>query len=244
MEEPIFSEEDEVKVGYLNCNGVVDADHHEYLNNDRNLQSLDILVLAETKLTNQVPDKKLEKYLYNFRIQVREDSPEGLKNMGIMVLVPSKSKYGKTGAIEIVQTVGDGDYQSVSFKVDNILVTCMYIKPTRATKEKIHYLVQNNVIEKSDILMGDFNLNPIISDDMRRIEQLCREKLVMRLIEGTTRGHNQVDHILVQKHLNERVFSTAFYNFVSDHRSVVVRIGGEGNVLSDATTQKITHRDG
>ena len=51
----------ELKVGYLNINGLLDSNHIHYLNSDKNLCDLDILVLAETKLTgNEVTDIKKE----------------------------------------------------------------------------------------------------------------------------------------------------------------------------------------
>ena len=35
--DPVFNKnEKEVKIGYLNINGVLDADHYEYLNKDKN----------------------------------------------------------------------------------------------------------------------------------------------------------------------------------------------------------------
>ena len=54
LDERIFEiDGDEIKVGYLNINGLLDGGHAEYLNADLNLLSLDILLLAETK-----PDDK------------------------------------------------------------------------------------------------------------------------------------------------------------------------------------------
>ena len=51
-EDEIFNEEgNEIKIGYLNINGVIDADHYVYLNNDKNPLNLDNLILAEAKLT-------------------------------------------------------------------------------------------------------------------------------------------------------------------------------------------------
>ncbi len=221
----------------------MDADHHEYLNNDKNLQSLDILVLAETKLSKELPDNKLKKYLYNFRVEMREDSPEGLKNMGIMVLLPSKSKYLNTGDIEIVQKGGNGDYQSVSIKVDHVLLTCLYIKPNKGSREMISCLLTDDIIKQSNVLMGDLNLNPAIKCEMQRIEELCQDNQLFMSLKEETRRKNQLDHIFVQNYLAERVFSTSFFNFMSDHKSIVIRIGGEGNMLSDEARQKIHHRD-
>ena len=55
LDEKIFEEQDsEVKIGYLNINGLLDGGHAEYLNEDKNLLNLDLLTLAETKLEKSV----------------------------------------------------------------------------------------------------------------------------------------------------------------------------------------------
>ena len=49
LDQEIYSKQnEEVKVGYLNVNGLLDANHGAYINNDKNIMNLDILVLAET----------------------------------------------------------------------------------------------------------------------------------------------------------------------------------------------------
>ena len=51
LDERIYENPDnEIKVGYLNMNGLLAGNHGSYLNSDHNLKCLDILVLAETKL--------------------------------------------------------------------------------------------------------------------------------------------------------------------------------------------------
>ena len=51
LDEKIFKvENSEIKIGYLNINGLDDGSHAFYLNADHNLRYLDFLVLAETKL--------------------------------------------------------------------------------------------------------------------------------------------------------------------------------------------------
>ena len=42
---------------------------------------------------------------------------------------------------------------------------------------------------------------------------------------------NQIDHILVNNILKGRVFVTPYYNFVSNHKCIVARIGINGNQL-------------
>ena len=53
LDDKIFKvENNEIKIGYLNINGLDDGSHAFYLNADHNLKCLDILVLAETKLNH------------------------------------------------------------------------------------------------------------------------------------------------------------------------------------------------
>ena len=41
-EDEVFNEEqNEMKIGYININGVLDADHYVCLNNDKNLSNLE-----------------------------------------------------------------------------------------------------------------------------------------------------------------------------------------------------------
>ena len=47
LDEDIFVNDNcEIKIGYLNINGLEDGNHAKYLNADHNLRNLDVLVLA------------------------------------------------------------------------------------------------------------------------------------------------------------------------------------------------------
>ena len=92
--------------------------------------------------------------------------------------------------------------------------------------------------------MGDLNLNPTIPNEMRRLNELCQyNNFHMHLKEDTTRNHNHIDHILVHRDIQNRVFTTAFCNFVSDHKSIVIRVADEGNTFTDDAKQKISHAE-
>ena len=66
LEERIFeNEEKEEKFGYFNINGLLDGNHADYLNEDKNLLNINLLVLAETKLTSGVKTQ----YLSNIYIR-------------------------------------------------------------------------------------------------------------------------------------------------------------------------------
>ena len=95
IKEPIFLHGEEVKVGYLNINNLLDGYHAEYLNGDHNLNDLDILAISETHLTSNVSLEKLQQVLSNWDIKARYDSPDNREHMGLLIISPKKSQLGK-----------------------------------------------------------------------------------------------------------------------------------------------------
>ena len=90
--DPIYEDSSkEFKLGYFNIRGFMEGQHAEYLDNDKNLQNLDILVLSETWLTHDVPNKNVINTLNNWKILKRLDATDNIKHMGLMLLIPQKS---------------------------------------------------------------------------------------------------------------------------------------------------------
>ena len=89
--------------------------------------------------------------------------------------------------------------------------------------------------------MGDLNLSHRVSKDRLKLEKICghSKKSILNEITRTV-SNNQLDYVLVQSGLKEHCFASSFYNFVSDHRSITLRIGLNGNQLSKQTCEKIT----
>ena len=84
-----------MKVGFFNINGLLDAEHNVCLNNDRNLLNLDLLVIAETKLTKDTTNDELKEKLWEFTLLKRFDASDGQKHMGMLIMSPKQSKYKK-----------------------------------------------------------------------------------------------------------------------------------------------------
>ena len=63
---------------------------------------------------------------------------------------------------------------------------------------------------------------------------LCQDSKVNALKEITrSQSQNQLDYILIQnKYIKERFYVTSFNNFISDHKSITVRIGLGENFFS------------
>ena len=82
LDEKIFHIDDkELKIGYLNINGLLDGNHYEYFNADKNLSSLDLIVLSESKLNSKCTNAMLENYIDNWKILGRFDSDDQKKHM-------------------------------------------------------------------------------------------------------------------------------------------------------------------
>ena len=110
----------------------------------------------------------------------------------------------------------------------------MYIRPGVGSKRQINKILTTYGCNNCDVIMGDLNLNQRHDSEKERIEQLCHGKLEVALNEATTTTTaNQIDHILVNKTLRSRVFVSSFYNFVSNHKCIVIRIGIKENKLKD-----------
>ena len=77
--------------------------------------------------------------------------------------------------------------------------------------------------------------------DREKVHQLCQDKRTSMLNEVTRKQSvNQLDYILVENNLAKSCYSTSYNNFISDHNSIVLRIGLDGNSISSEIKQKIT----
>ena len=69
----------EIKLGYLNINGLLEGSHLNYFDADKNLLNVDLMVLAETKLMSNVKTQTIEDQLQNWTILDRFDAESGQK---------------------------------------------------------------------------------------------------------------------------------------------------------------------
>ena len=235
LDEEIFeNERNEIKVGFLNINGLVEGNHGCYLNSDHNLKHLDILVLAETKLDKNWSTDKLSNILSNWKILRRYDADDGLKHMGLMLLAGKNSEtykniksvtYQKAKRKNTLQIQGLIVKFSVSLNVGFI-----YCRSTPSNSE-VQSICENFL--ECNILMGDFNLSHRNKEDLQKVSKLCHPNKVNVLNEITRPlSNNQLDYIFVDKVINEHIFVTSYNNFISDHKSVIFRIGLDKNKIT------------
>ena len=242
LDDQIFKHRDlELKIGYLNINGLVDGNHIEYLNADHNLRNLDFMVIAETKLDVHCKTSSLTNILDNWDICARHDSDDQLKHMGMVVLA-SKRKLSKDQVKDIsyLQANRNGklQFQSIVIKVKSDLQVGFVYSRSSPTNEEIKSM--KKLFNQCQIIMGDLNLSHRLKVDMDKVEQLCDGKRISLLQEITRcQSYNQLDYILINNNLADISFATSYKNMISDHNSITVRIGLDNNVFSDNTKEKI-----
>ena len=174
-DEVFMKKDQEIKIAYLNINGVLDADHFIYLNSDKNLLNLDLIVLAETKLTKEISNEDLTEKLGEFHLLKRYDANDGMKHMGLLMMSPKKSSFNKFDS-SMLRGFKDNSSQGFVYGIMSPLflkIGFLYIRPGTGSKKQIDTILKNYECNDCDILMGDLNLNPRKEADMLRIKQLC-----------------------------------------------------------------------
>ena len=242
LDDKVFKiDEKEIRVGYLNINGLLDGGHAQYLNADKNLSNLDILVLAETKLDVNCSAQKIENYLDNWNILARYDSKDERKHMGLLLLSGKKSKLPtqvENICHKTAKRNGQNQIEGLIVRISNGL-TFGFIY-CRSTPTELEIVSINRYFIDCNVFMGDLNLSHRIQNDQQKIVSLCQETKVNVLKEITRSvSWNQLDYILVDKSLTDNCLATSFSNFISDHNSITVRIGLDQNNLTDEIKQKI-----
>ena len=80
---------------------------------------------------------------------------------------------------------------------------------------------------------------------LKKVQALCDNNRYSALNEITRASSlNQLDYILVKRKLKENVFTTSYFNFISDHKTIIVRRGDNGNELkSDIKERLVFNRE-
>ena len=231
LSEQIFRKtEEEIKLGYFNIRGFLESNHARYLDHDWNLLNLDFLVVAETWLIPSVPNNVVKEKLKNWKIIKRLDATDNKKHMGLLLLVPSNSEEYDDIIYHLDYVEGYNKrnrsllYQGIVIDLKKVYrrFVCLYIRETPGKEESIEI---GQRFADFDGIVGDLNLNPAIQDQKSKLNFICGSQKSLALQEITHINNNQLEHVLLNECFIECCFATSFFNFGSDHKSVVVRIG-------------------
>ena len=236
----IFKEpEKEIKIGYININGLYDNKSHTFLNNDKNLLLLDFLVVADTRLNEKQKTCDTENEFTNWKVIERIDSKDGRNHMGLLMLQSSRS-FQKNIASNLCQKQYYKDEEG--HKVIQIQVLSTYFLNYHLSAAFVYIRKTPSEAEtrklEECLCQYDLNLDAYRTADQQKLEILCQRKSKV-LNEITTIRFNQLDHILLDCALFPEYFATSYRNHTTDHHAVVVRIANIGNKKSEAFLQNI-----
>ena len=146
----------------ININDLTADYHADYLNYDKNLQNIDILVIADTRLDAQCAAIKLSETLHNFFLLKRYDSEDSICHMGLLVLGSKQSKLPFTELLFgnfIEKEHGKTYLQGVTiwFEMLKMNIAFLYIRQ-KPTQNDIHLIKLH--CQFCTAIFGDFNLDP------------------------------------------------------------------------------------
>lgn len=243
LNEQIFENGDEIKVGYLNINNLMDGFHAEYLNGDRNLKSLNLLAIAETHLTDKVSNESIESVLSNWNIKARYDATDKSKHMGLLLISPKESKFDIDISTVARHHKIDKNYrtqiQVISCSLGGYLFSFVYCRksPNHLEADWIRQFTMD-----SRYVLGDLNLDPDVHVQKKNISVICGQQKSTLLNEITTNMKKQLDHILGVRTKDVIYFTSSFTNFVSDHKAITIRISTSGANFVDDPRVYITDK--
>merc|ERR1711873_196993 len=207
--EPSFKE---IKMSYLNINGLVDCDHLECLRSDINLMSSDVICIAETKICQR---QNIDISLNDFDIGYQMDNLEGKKSMEHFYI----SGY-----------YNDSDYQCAVCELSCGIVCFIYINPKIKRAKLAHIMeILTHYSQKENFLgvIGDLNIRSEFAlDTSTKLLDIFQKLGVKSVFKSVT--HNldgQLDYVLMKNDIpSNKYLAGTFKNLYSDHSSVFLRI--------------------
>merc|ERR1711889_16535 len=216
--EPSFKE---IKMSYLNINGLVDSDHLECLRSDINLMSSDIICIAETKLCQ---GENIDVSLKDFNIVTQMDNQQGKKSMGMIIY--------KRKSMEDFDTLSINNplYQCVVCRLSCGIVCYKYLNPKikiAKLDEIMNMLTPFSKEENFLAVIGDLNIRSELGiDTSTKLMDIFKKLGVKSAFKSVT--HNldgKLDYVLMRYDIqSNKYLAGTFKNLYSDHRSLFLRI--------------------
>ena len=207
----------ELKISYLNVNGLLHSNHIECLKNDKNLMASDIVCISETKVSQSNSTDKLK--IPEFDIVKRVDHPDGYAAMGIILY-----KRNAISHFEI-ETHQSKTYQCLVCHLPHGIICFVYINPQidRETRDHLNeLLVRYSTLDNFLCVIGDLNIRTEIGmEENRLLSRMCDTLNVFSSFSEETHVSNgQLDYVLVGKNIQFKYLAGCFRNLYSDHKSV------------------------
>merc|ERR1712089_93292 len=219
---------EEIKMSYLNINGLVDSDHLECLCSDINLMSSDIICIAETKLSQR---QNIDISLNDFDIVTQMDNQQGKKSMGMIIFKRKSMEYFD------ILSINNTYYQCVVCHLSCGIVCYIYLNPKiniAKLNEIMNMLTDFSYHENFVSVIGDLNIRSEFGiETSKKLMDIFKKLGVKSAFKSVT--HNldgQLDYILMRYDIDSNKYlAGTFKNLYSDHRSLFLRIPTDKNVI-------------
>ena len=209
---------EEVKMAYININGLLKSNHFQCLQHDWNLLASDILVIAETMLPENTSDDDIR-----------------LNDFDLVQRVHGMVMYKKTSMsafdVHIVETPM---YQIMTCDLPFGVVSFTYIHPTINAADRTDFFNHVKSISSFVALIGDLNIPwDQTMKTNRSFYETCNELCVVSTFHEVTHlKGNQLDYVLLKKDAGLPYLAGCFKNMYSDHKSVYLRIATGENITT------------
>ena len=217
-------EREDIKIVYLNINGLLHAEHIAEMKCDNNLMTADVICIAETKLSDSVdPDSVI---LDGFETISRLDFKT--HSMGIMLFTNDRTKPQMANVKSYIDR--KNRTQMIRCEIENIPITFVYIHPSHVARGLKFIQSQLN---NDEILMGDFNIDSSTPRGIRQLERFCHDIDMKSVLHTYTRYDSSPDHILIRQHFPHQYTTDAYKKLYSDHCAISLRFSKNAIGLLD-----------
>ena len=213
----------ELKIVYLNINGLCRSDHINCLRSDRNLPSADILYIAETCLTPNDESHAVE--IEGFTIIERQDHTNSVTSKERMgMLVYARDSHITTHFNESQK------WQCISCKTEAGMMCFVYVHPKMNLHEFQGFITYMSKLndENTDFLgiIGDLNLHSKVGKQPEnKLIDLCSAiNISTSFSKKTHECGNQLDYILLKQDFPYGFLAGSYFNMYSDHSAVFIRL--------------------
>ncbi len=212
----------EVKVAYLNCNGILHAHHKASLEADHNIMKADLICLAETKLSDacqiEVP---------NYDVMFRLDVKTG-QRMGMLLL--QRKDVRLASFVDKGFTAANESFQVIIIEIGNFKFAFVYLHPDYTSQDFDDLIAQ---VKDAHYVLGDFNTDSFKPQSASRLGKLLKPGLVSLINEKTHAKGGHLDYVLAKSECVSNCYAESFFAPYSDHFAMTVRCAlNEQHVLS------------
>ena len=211
------NEREELKIVYLNINGLLHANHIRDLDSDLNLKSADFICIAETKLSDAVSDASL--IVSNYDVICRLDFKE--RSMGLILY--KRTDSNATCRLQDVSNYTVQKTQLLQCDINDLSFCFTYLHPSCVGSG---FLQLEKKLRIDEFVIGDLNTDYLTKSGISKVLEFCQNRALFPSSLGPTHNQAQLDHILLPNFIGENYsyHTQAFANLYSDHNAVCLRI--------------------